>query len=122
MRKREWFEDARTVRRSYRTPKKPFVLTKPVQVLVYGTGPAALQDSDGRVIDGDHNGVAGGNAVAIIAKKGVAIDAEVSARVEAKEPRSRTAIIDALLARGDLADLKEALRAQNHSHLAHARP
>src|ERR1017187_9346071 len=44
------------------TPKKPFALTKPVQVLVYGTGPTALQDSDGRDVDGDHNGTAGGNA------------------------------------------------------------
>ena len=27
------------------TPKKPFALSKPVQVLVYGTGPTALQGS-----------------------------------------------------------------------------
>ena len=84
------------------TPKKPFALTKPVQVLVYGTGPTALQDSDGRDIDGDHNGMAGGNAIAIIAKKGVTVDAKVSARVEARKPHSRAAIIDALLAHGEL--------------------
>jgi hypothetical protein len=92
------------------TPKKPFALTKPVQVLVYGTGPTALQDSDGRDIDGDHNGTAGGNAIAIIAKKGVTVDAKVSARVEARKPHSRTAAIDALLTRGEMADLKDSLR------------
>ena len=60
------------------TPKKPFALTKPVQVLVYGTGPTALQDTEGRDIDGDHNGTAGGNAIAIIAKKGVALADKVA--------------------------------------------
>jgi hypothetical protein len=40
------------------TPKKPFALTKPVQVLIYGTGPTALQDTDGRDIEGDDNGTA----------------------------------------------------------------
>ena len=84
------------------TPKKPFALTKPVQVLIYGTGPTALQDSDGLAIDGDHNGTAGGNAIAIIAKKGVTVDARMSARVEARKPHTRTAVIDALLARGEL--------------------
>jgi hypothetical protein len=84
------------------TPKKPFALTKPVQVLVYGNGPSALQDSDGRDIDGDHNGTAGGNAIAIIAKKGVTVDAILSARVEARKPHGRTEVIDALLARGEL--------------------
>ncbi len=38
------------------TPKKPFALTKPVQVLVYGMGSNALQDAEGRDIDGDDNG------------------------------------------------------------------
>ena len=84
------------------TPKKPFALTKPVQVLVYGTGPTALQDSDGRAIDGDHNGTAGGNAIGIIAKRGVTVDAKVSARVDAGKPHIRAAIIDALLAHGEL--------------------
>src|SRR5262249_33699391 len=45
------------------TPKKPFALTKPVQILVYGTGATALQDANGRAIDGDHSGSAGGNAI-----------------------------------------------------------
>ena len=84
------------------TPKKPFALTKPVQVLVYGTGPTALQDSDGRDIDGDHNGTAGGNAIAIIAKKGVTVDAKVAALAEAITPHKRGAVIDALLASASL--------------------
>jgi len=40
------------------TPKMPFALTKPVQLLVYGTGASGLQDAEGRLIDGDHNGTA----------------------------------------------------------------
>ena len=48
------------------TPKVPFSLTKPVQLLVYGTGDLGLQDAEGRLIDGDHNGTAGGNAIAIL--------------------------------------------------------
>ena len=68
------------------TPKKPLALTKPVQVLVYGTGPTALQDNDGRDIDGDHNGTPGGNAIAIISKKRVTVDAKVSGAGEGKTP------------------------------------
>jgi hypothetical protein len=52
-------------------PRKPFALTKPVQVVVDGVPPAGLQDSLGRLIDGDHNGRAGGNAVAILSRGGV---------------------------------------------------
>ena len=91
------------------TPKKPFALTKPVQVLVYGTGPTALQDSDGRDIDGDQNRTAGGNAVAIVAKKVVTFDAKVLARVDARKWMSRSAVIDALLARGELPGLSRGL-------------
>ena len=50
-------------------PRKPFALGMKVEVVVYGTGPSALHDSLGRLIDGDHDGVAGGNAVAILSKK-----------------------------------------------------
>ena len=57
------------------TPKKPFALTKPVQLLVNGLAPSGLQDSYGRYIDGDHNGTAGSNAIAILSKKGVTVDA-----------------------------------------------
>ncbi len=84
------------------TPKKPFALTKPVQVLVYGTGPNALQDTDGRDIDGDDNGSPGGNGIAIIEKNGITTGANASARTDARESHKRAAIIDVLIAREDL--------------------
>ncbi len=87
-------------------PKKAFAVTTPVQVLVYGTGQNALEDTDGRDIDGDDNSTSGGNAVAIIAKKGVTIDAVPAVRTSGKS--ARTSAIDALLARGGLAELSSA--------------
>jgi len=102
------------------TPKKAFALTKPVQMLIYGIGPTALQDSDGGFIDGDHNGVAGGNAVAIVAKKGVTIDAVTAARIGGKS--ATTSAIDAVICRGELADLRRALRAGRNIRPAHTRP
>ena len=83
------------------TPGKPFALTKPVQLLVYGTGPTALKDSDGRVIDGDHNGVAGGNALAILSKSGATITALPLAGPSG--PAARLAAVDAVIEREDLA-------------------
>ena len=79
------------------TPKRPFALSKPVQVLIYGTGPMALQDADGRDIDGDDNGTPGGNAIAIIAKKGVTIAARTEARSAAMTFNAHAAAIDSLL-------------------------
>jgi plastocyanin len=55
------------------TPKKPFALAKPVQLLISGGPPVGLQDSLGRFIDGDRNGQPGGNEVAVISKTGVTI-------------------------------------------------
>jgi hypothetical protein len=49
-------------------PKKPFLLSKLVQLRVSG-----LTDALGRFIDGNHNGQAGGDAVAILSKRGVSI-------------------------------------------------
>ena len=92
------------------TPKKPFALTRPVQVLIYGTGPTALQDAEGRDVDGDHNGTAGGNAIAIISKKGVTLDARASVRTEARKQLSRLLVVDALLERDELAVLSRGLR------------
>ncbi len=45
------------------TPKKPFVLTKPVQLQINGSAPSGLQDSAGQFI--------GGDAITILAKKDV---------------------------------------------------
>jgi hypothetical protein len=55
------------------TPKKSFRLSKPVQLRVDGLPPAGLQDSLGRLIDGDHNSTPGGNAVAILRASGVTL-------------------------------------------------
>jgi hypothetical protein len=57
------------------TPRKTFGLTKPVQLTIEGTGPAGLQDSFGRLIDGDHNGQPGGNAVAVLRRNGATLNA-----------------------------------------------
>jgi RHS repeat-associated protein/uncharacterized repeat protein (TIGR01451 family) len=98
------------------TPTKPFSLTKPVQLLVYGTGRNGLQDSHGRLIDGDHNGTPGGNAVAILSAGGAKIQALPLVEVlsSAQEPRRQraetAAAIDALLERDGLAALKHRLR------------
>ncbi len=91
------------------TPKAPFGLTKPVQLLVYGTGSSGLQDAEGRLIDGDHNGTPGGNAVAILSKNRVTIDAVPMARTSGQTAVG--AVVDALLERDDLAGLSHARRA-----------
>ncbi len=78
-------------------PKNPFALSKQVQLLVYGEPPSGLQDSQGRYIDGDENGQAGGNAVAIVSKKGVSVDA-IALATPSAESISATNEIDVLLA------------------------
>ena len=55
------------------TPKRPFALTKPVQLTVNGEPPSGLEDSEGRLIDGNHDGVAGGNGVAVLRLKGATL-------------------------------------------------
>jgi hypothetical protein len=50
------------------TPTKAFAQTKPLQVMLSGSLPGGLHDSFGRLIDGDKNGIAGGNAVVVIPK------------------------------------------------------
>ena len=52
-----------------------FGLSKAVELVVYGSGSHGLQDAEDRYIDGNHDGVAGGNAVAVIKKGGVTINA-----------------------------------------------
>ena len=74
------------------TPRKPFALTKPVQLLVEGEPPSGLEDSLGRLIDGDHNGQAGGNAVAVLSRGGATLSAGVYHPTDAR--RSRTRLLD----------------------------
>jgi plastocyanin len=55
------------------TPRKTFALSKTVQLRVSGLPPDGLLDSLGRLIDGDHNGTAGGNAVALLERQTVVL-------------------------------------------------
>jgi hypothetical protein len=51
------------------TPAKPFALSKPVQLKVSGQGAAGLEDSQGRLIDGERDGQPGGDAIVILDRK-----------------------------------------------------
>ena len=53
------------------TPSKPFALTNPVQLVVSGTPPSGLQDSSGRFIDGNNDGIGGDNGQFTITRHGV---------------------------------------------------
>jgi hypothetical protein len=53
------------------TLAKPLRLTKPLELIVEGTGLTGLLDTDGRYIDGANNGQPGSNAVIAITRKGV---------------------------------------------------
>jgi hypothetical protein len=57
------------------TPKKPFAVKKPVQLVVDGQPPAGLKDTFGRFIDGGHTGQPGSNAVAVINGNGISLSA-----------------------------------------------
>jgi hypothetical protein len=103
------------------TLKKPLVITKPVQLLILGTGPGGLQDAAGQLIDGDHNGTAGGNAIAILTKKSATVDAISLARTESRPFLvAKSDVVDALLEHGDLAGLKHILRARRVTHRVQA--
>ena len=65
------------------TPKRAFALTKAVELTIDGTAPSGLQDSSGQLIDGDDNGQAGSNAVALIRRSGVTLNPAARA---AKDP------------------------------------
>jgi hypothetical protein len=68
----------------------PFALSKPVELVVNGNAPKGLQDASGRLIDGNRDGKAGGNAVAIIKKGGVTMGALPAGPLASKpKPRGR---------------------------------
>jgi hypothetical protein len=96
------------------TPKKPFTLTKPVQLLVYGTGPSALQDTCGRAISGANKGQPGSNAIAILSRTGTTIDSVPSARART-QPTPVTTMIDALFNQSAPASLTKTIR-ENLDH------
>jgi hypothetical protein len=78
-------------------PKKPFALTRPVQLLIDGLPPSGLQDGTGRLIDGNHDAQAGGNAIAILFRGGVKLSAVQSARTNTPA-RASARLFDAVLA------------------------
>src|SRR5262249_39231563 len=55
------------------TPKKSFALKKTVQLRINGLLSGGLQDILGRLIDGNHDGQPGGNAIALLSRKGVSL-------------------------------------------------
>jgi hypothetical protein len=80
------------------TPKKGFVLSKSVQLIVNGEPPSGLEDSHGRLIDGNDDGQAGGNAVAVLTGNGASISALSGG----------SAAVDQLVELGELAALAKA--------------
>ena len=78
------------------TPKKQFATTKPVQLRVNGQSPSGLHDSAGALIDGDHDGQPGGNAVALLRQTGATISAVPSIRLARVQPAARQGVIGLL--------------------------
>jgi hypothetical protein len=76
------------------TPSKPFALTKPVQLRVYGNLPNGLRDAYNRLIDGDHTGIPGGNAIALLSKGGVALSAVAQAGSQPAQNLSAVRLIE----------------------------
>ena len=76
------------------TPRKAFTLSKPVQLTINGSSPSGLQDVSGQLIDGDNNGAAGSNAVAVIRRTGVTLNPVAAAvtRTNRPSPAARSAV------------------------------
>jgi hypothetical protein len=64
----------------------PFTLSQPVELIVNGNAPRGLQDTAGRLIDGNHDGKVGGNAVAILKKGSVSMSALPAGPLATKKP------------------------------------
>ena len=90
-------------------PSKPFAVGKPVQLRINGQPPAGLQDGAGRLIDGDHNRTAGGDAVAILSRGGASIQA-IALGTTGGQDAGIMAIVDALFERDAFAGLVPAHR------------
>jgi RHS repeat-associated protein len=85
------------------TPAKPFTLNKPVQLVVYASGPNGLQDTHGRFINNGKN-------VVVLPTPGPVIHVAQSAGTDTQIVPTPAAI-DALLERDHLADLRHRLGA-----------
>ena len=101
------------------TPKKPFALTKPVQVLVYGTGATALQDAQAATSTATTTALPAAMPSRSSPAETATIDTAAPIRAEARRPlqphrrhRRRlvalppTPRIDALLHRGELTSIR----------------
>ncbi len=77
------------------TPKKPFALSKPVQLTVNGQAGSGLKDAQGRLIDGDPESATGGNAVIVLSHKGLTLNgipvATIATKPAAAAPTMRSA-------------------------------
>jgi hypothetical protein len=56
------------------TTRKAFALRQAVRLTIDGIAPGGLEDSSGRLIDGNHDGQPGGNAVIVLSRGGVTIE------------------------------------------------
>src|SRR5262245_38058525 len=59
-----------------------------------GPPPSGLQDGSGRLIDGDHNGTPGGNAVAVLSRHGASVEA-IASGTPSRQDVGIMAIVDA---------------------------
>jgi hypothetical protein len=74
---------------------------------VDGLPPSGLRDSAGRLIGGDHDGTPGGNAVAVLSRGGVTVDATTPGTTGSRSV-GIPAIVDALFDRDELVGVDRA--------------
>jgi hypothetical protein len=96
------------------TPRGTLNLTKPEELIVIG---ALVTDTLGREIDGNDDGQPGGDYIAIISGSRVTPGGLPLARTR-QQSATIPAAIDALLARGELAEMTRAVRARRQRHLS----
>ena len=94
------------------TLKKPFKLSKPVQLQVSGLSPSGLKDTSGRLIDGNRDGQPGGNAVAVLGRGGATISAVVYQGM-GTVPSFEPSAVDALLEQEDPTGWRPSARAKH---------
>ena len=56
------------------TPSRPFALFRNAELVIRGNPPSGLRDSLGHLIDGNHDGHPGGNAIVFFSRSGVIIE------------------------------------------------
>ena len=83
------------------TLRKPLKLTTPVQLRVSGLSPSGLKDNSGWLIDGNHDGQPGGDAIAVLRKGGATISAMVF-QGSGPLPSFKPSLVDVLLEHEDL--------------------